>query len=173
MLLIGLLAICGCAGEKESMPDTEAEITSYTTGDTETEITSGTIEDANSENTLPELRETEMKLYINDVNIPVNWEENASVAEIRKDALVADIVISMSKYGGFEQVGAFGKKYSSNDEQTTTQNGDIVLYNASNVVMFYGSNTWQYTRLGRMNLSESEVIALLSGEDITIKISVK
>ena len=76
----------------------------------------------------------------------------------------------MSMYGGNEQVGSLGKRYSSNDKQTITHNGDIVLYNSSNLVVFYGSNSWAYTRLGKMDLSEKEVTDLLSNGDVTITI---
>ena len=115
--------------------------------------------------------ESEMKLFINDVEIPVIWEENDSVAELMEDASKGDIIISMSMYSDFEQVGSLGKKYHSDDKQMTVYNGDIVLYNSSNIVLFYGSNTWAYTKLGKMNLSEQEVIDLLSNGNVTIKIS--
>ena len=115
--------------------------------------------------------ESEMKLFINDVEIPVIWEENDSVAELMEDASKGDIIISMSMYSDFEQVGSLGKKYRSNDKQMTVHNGDIVLYNSSNIVLFYGSNNWAYTKLGKMNLSEQEVIDLLSNGNVTIKIS--
>ena len=71
----------------------------------------------------------------------------------------------------FEQVGPLGKKYHSDDKQMTVHNGDIVLYNSSNIVLFYGSNTWAYTKLGKMNLSEQELIDLLSNGNVKIKIS--
>ena len=114
---------------------------------------------------------SEMKLFINDVEVPVIWEENDSVAELMEDASKGDIIISMSMYSDFEQVGSLGKKYHSDDKQMTVHNGDIVLYNSSNIVLFYGSNTWAYTKLGKMNLSEQEVIDLLSNGNVTIKIS--
>ena len=115
--------------------------------------------------------ESEMKLFINDVEVPVIWEENDSVAELMEEASKGDIIISMSMYSDFEQVGSLGKKYRSNDKQMTVHNGDIVLYNSSNIVLFYGSNTWSYTKLGKMILSEQEVIDLLSNGNIKIKIS--
>ncbi len=115
--------------------------------------------------------ESEMKLFINDVEIPVIWEENDSVAELMEEASKGDIIISMSMYSDFEQVGSLGKKYRSNDKQMTVHNGDIVLYNSSHIVLFYGSNTWAYTKLGKMNLSEQEVIDLLSNGNVKIKIS--
>ena len=115
--------------------------------------------------------ESEMKLFINDVEVSVIWEENDSVAELMEEASKEDIIISMSMYSDFEQVGSLGKKYRSNDKQMTVHNGDIVLYNSSNIVLFYGSNTWAYTKLGKMNLSEQEVIDLLSNGNVKIKIS--
>ena len=114
-----------------------------------------------------------MKLFIGNVEVPVIWENNESVAEIKKDASEKDIVISMSMYSDFEQVGSLGKKYKSDDKQTTTDNGDIVLYNSSNLVVFYGSNSWAYTRLGKIDLPKQDVIDLLSKEDVTIRISAK
>ena len=54
----------------------------------------------------------------------------------------------------------------------TTHNGDIVLYSEDKIVVFYGSNSWAYTRLGRMNIPEDEVIELLSNGDVTLKISI-
>lgn len=77
----------------------------------------------------------------------------------------------MSMYSDFEQVGPLGKTYTRNDSQTTTLNGDIVLYSGNQIVVFYGSNTWAYTRLGKMNLSEEDVIKLLSNGDVTLRIS--
>lgn len=114
---------------------------------------------------------TSMKLYINDTEIPVIWVENDSVREIMEEAAKGDITVAMSMYSDNEQVGSLGRNYTSNNKQTTTHNGDIVLYNSSNIVVFYGSNSWSYTRLGKMDLSESEVTALLSNGDVQLKIT--
>lgn len=114
---------------------------------------------------------TSMKLYINDLEIPVTWENNDSVSALMEEAARGDITVAMSMYSNNEQFGPLGRTYSSNDVQTTTHNGDIVLYNSSNIVVFYGSNTWSYTRLGKMNLSESEVTALLSNGNVVLKIT--
>ena len=71
----------------------------------------------------------------------------------------------------YEQVGPLDKTYPSNDVQTTTNNGDIVLYRSDQIVLFYGSNSWAYTRLGKMDLSENEVINLLSNGDVSIRLT--
>ena len=66
---------------------------------------------------------------------------------------VADITYEAHDYGGFEKVGALGRSLPTNDTQTTTQAGDVILYNGNQIVLFYGSNSWSYTRLGRMEYS--------------------
>lgn len=111
-----------------------------------------------------------MRLFIGDTEIPVTWEDNRSVLELIEEVEKGDIIVQMSMYSDNEQVGPLGKSYTSNDKQTTTHNGDIVLYNSSNIVVFYGSNSWSYTRLGKMNLTENEVTALLSNGDVTLKL---
>ena len=59
------------------------------------------------------------------------------------------------------------------DEQITTYSGDIVLYSGDKIVVFYGLNSWAYTRLGKMNIPEGDVTELLSNGDITLKIAIK
>ena len=78
----------------------------------------------------------------------------------------------MSMYGGFEQVGSIGTNLPTNDVQTTTSAGDIVLYSGNQMVVFYGSNSWAYTRLGHITDQSSDGMAqLLSKGDTTITIS--
>lgn len=124
-----------------------------------------------TEETSDERTDTGMKMYINDMEIPVTWENNPSVSALRSDLQAGDIVVSMSMYSNNEQVGPLDKSYPSNDVQTTTNNGDIVLYSSDQIVIFYGSNSWAYTRLGKMDLSENEVINLLSNGDVSIRLT--
>lgn len=79
----------------------------------------------------------------------------------------------MSKYGGFEQVGSLGTTLPSNDERITTSPGDIVLYSSNQIVIFYESNTWAYTKLGHIVLSKSELTELLGEDDVTITLTLK
>ena len=112
----------------------------------------------------------QMLLKINGTEVPVIWESNDSIKELKG---IADggLTIEMSMYGGFEQVGPIGKSIISNDEQTTTSPGDIVLYSGNQIVIFYGSNSWAYTRLGKIDLSEEELRNLLSNGDVTITLT--
>ena len=106
-----------------------------------------------------------MRLRIGETEVPVTWEDNASVDALR--ALLPR-EIPLSRYGGFEQVGALGADLPRCDAQTTTVAGDIVLSSGDQIVIFYGSNAWAYTRLGHVELSPEEMAGLLGGGDVTI-----
>jgi len=112
-------------------------------------------------------KEQAMKLVIEDMVVPVTWEQNASTAALRK---LLPLTIKMSPYGGFEQVGSIGQSIPSEDKQLTTQYGDIVLYVGNKLVIFYGSNSWAYTRLGHIELSQQEMTALLNRDEVTVQL---
>ncbi len=109
-----------------------------------------------------------MILKIAGGEVPVTWEENPSVEALRE---LMPLTIQMSMYGGFEQVGSIGQSITRNDAQTTTGPGDIVLYSGNQIVIFYGSNSWAYTRLGHVDLSQQEMSALLGKGDVSITIT--
>ena len=112
--------------------------------------------------------DTEMRMKINDVDVHVEWENNESV-----NALKASLPLSvnMHMYGGFEQVGSLGKSFTRNDKRMTTSAGDIVLYSGNQIVIFYGSNTWEYTKLGRITgKSKSELKTLIDKSSVTLVI---
>ncbi|MBQ7599956.1 MAG: S-layer homology domain-containing protein [Clostridia bacterium] len=115
-----------------------------------------------------------LRLYINGSPVKVKWESNASARALRELAGRGSVVISMSRYGGFEQVGSIGKSIASSDVRMTTSPGDIVLYSSSNIVIFYGSNTWEYTKLGKIEgYSEGDLRDILGNEDAEIVISLE
>ena len=84
----------------------------------------------------------------------------------------APVVIQMSDYSGFEKVGSIGTSLPASNSQTTTQSGDIVLYNGSQIVIFYGSNSWSYTRLGKIDDLSGWEEALGNG-DVTVTFSIE
>lgn len=153
IILCGILSACGQSTETPS-------------GESKTDPKSIT-DAAVSENAQKDGKTMVMK--IGETVIPVVWEENASVRELTGLA-EEGLSISMSKYGGFEQVGAIGKSISRDDRRITTGPGDIVLYSGNQLVVFYGSNIWEYTRLGKIELSEEELKNLLGNSDVTITI---
>ena len=116
--------------------------------------------------------EKALQLSINDTAVCVEWEDNASVEALIELASSQPLTVAMSMYGGFEQVGALGTSLPRDDRQTTTDAGDIVLYAGNQIVVFYGSNSWAYTRLGRIaDKSASELRELLGNGDVTLTLT--
>ena len=125
----------------------------------------------NTKTTETEETETVLQMKIGDTSVAVNWEDNESVEALKEMCQDGPLTIKMSMYGGFEQVGSIGQDLPRNDSQTTTQAGDIVLYSGNQIVVFYGSNSWAYTRLGHItDQSEQELAELLGNGDVTITI---
>ena len=124
-----------------------------------------------AENTTTEEGDNDMQMMIGETPVTVAWEDNASVEALR--ALAAEgMTIEMSMYGGFEQVGSIGQSLPRDDQQTTTTSGDIVLYSGNQLVVFYGSNSWAYTRLGHItDQTPAQMKELLGNGDVTITLS--
>ena len=118
-----------------------------------------------------DIGDSTMTMKIGDTKVNVDWEDNQAVAALRDMAGEGDVTIQMSMYGGFEQVGSIGQSLPRNDTRITTSSGDIVLYSGNQVVVFYGSNSWAYTRLGHItNKTASEMKQLLGNGDVVLTI---
>lgn len=113
-----------------------------------------------------------LTMKIGSTTVTVDWEDNESVAALRELVKDKPLTVQMSMYGGFEQVGSLGTSLPRNDSQTTTAAGDIVLYSGNQIVVFYGSNSWAYTRLGHVtDKTAAEMAELLGNGNVTIEIS--
>ena len=105
---------------------------------------------------------TEMYLTINSNKLKVTLDKNSSVDELVTILKEGNITYTADDYGGFEKVGSLGRSLTRNDSQITTSPGDVILYSGNQIVLFYGSNSWSYTRLGRIEgYSASELSTLL------------
>ena len=153
VMLSMLLLLSGCTGAQE------------TTADTDSKVQEAVPQEHKSVD--EQKKEQAMKLIIDDKVVPVTWEQNASTAALQK---LLPLTIKMSTYGGFEQVSSIGQSIVNADKQTTTQYGDIVLYAGNKLVIFYGSNSWAYTRLGHIDLSQQELTALLNRDGVTVQL---
>ena len=165
LLLFALLTGCGSrqaqpAGQPETANDQDTDLSeAKSNADDKTEETDV---------------EKHLHLTINDTAVTVDWEANESVNALMEFVSSGPLTVQMSMYGGFEQVGPLGSSLPRNDSQTTTRAGDIVLYSGNQIVIFYGSNSWAYTRLGHITDRDAgEMAALLGNGDVTVTIGVE
>lgn len=115
---------------------------------------------------------TEMKMIVNNTPVTVEWEENEAVAALKEAVKANPLTVQMSMYGGFEQVGSLGMSLPRNDTRITTSPGDVILYSGNQMVVFYGSNTWAYTRLGHISdKTNEELTQLLSNGNAIITLT--
>lgn len=163
ILTIMLITMTSC-GKSDNSP------TQPTTDEPSTTIT--TPSDNNSTTKEDETANMKLTLKIDGIEVDVIWTDNDSVKAL-KNLAKDGLTINMSKYGGFEQVGSIGSTLPSSDTRITTSPGDIVLYSSNQIVLFYDSNTWSYTKLGHINLSKSELTDLLGDEDVVISLGLK
>lgn len=115
------------------------------------------------------------KLYITvgSRTLTATLAENAATRSLIKLLESGPVTISMSDYGGFEKVGGLPQSLPTSDTRITTNPGDIMLYQGRNMVIFYGSNTWSYTPLGKIEgVTAASLREFLGNGNINMSLSV-
>ena len=118
-----------------------------------------------------EAQTTSNKMYItiSGQTQSVTLEDNEAARSLAEKLQQAPVTVTLNSSGGFEIWGALGFSLPTSNQQTTAQPGDVILYNGSNICIFYGSNSWSYTRLGRIDgMSESELRTFLKAGESNI-----
>lgn len=157
LLLLTLFGLTACGKQPKLATETTSQSTTATT-------ISETITD-------PKETEMTLTLSINHKTLPVTWENNNTVQRLKTKLTDQSLTVNLSAYGGFEQVGSLGFTLPSQDQQLRATSGDIMLYNSNNIVLFFGSNSWSYTKLGHIDLSQSELDKLLNQDSVSITLS--
>ena len=115
-----------------------------------------------------------VKVKINDEVFDVKLENNSATHELIKELKKGNVTVNASEYGGFEKVGDLGFSLPANDENVETNPGDIVLYQGDKVSLFYGSHSWSYTKLGKIdNVDSNKLKEVLGSGDVTLEFSLK
>ena len=174
LLLLLALLLSACGGEAAAPAATAAPTEAVQVTEVPTPAPTETIAPVETAAPAeePEKEEASLKLLIGEQEVEVLWEDNDSVRALEELAGAEGLTVALSGYGGFEQVGSLGTRLPRNDVQTVTEPGDIVLYSGNSIVLFYGSNSWAYTRLGKIQgLDESELRALLGSGDVSIRLA--
>lgn len=119
--------------------------------------------------------DTEMKMNIevNGHTLTATLADNEAakaLAELLKDE---PMVLDLNEYGSFEKVGALPQSLPKNDERITTEPGDIMLYVGNQITIFYGTNTWSYTRLGKIDdVTQAELKEIFGSGNVTVTLSI-
>ena len=115
------------------------------------------------------LNTNKIKIEVNNRELEVTLENNQATKELVEKLNSGNVVVNASEYGGFEKVGSLGFSLTRDDKQIKTEAGDLVLYQGSQISLFYNSNSWSYTKLGKVtNLSASELKNVLGNGDVTL-----
>lgn len=174
-----VLLLCSCSSSGNTRSDlpkiTESSIVSdvgttssavYTTAAGNALADSGVTTDISEE-------ENMIYAHIGENVLPIELCNNSS-ADAFRELVSNGLTIDMHDYGGFEKVGQLGKDLPRNDEQISVSAGDVVLYQGNSVTIYYDSNSWNFTLLGKVKgLNESEIRDILSADSVTVTFSNK
>ena len=116
----------------------------------------------------------EMYLRVNNKTLTVLLEDNSSVDALMEKLKQGDITINMRDYANFEKVGELGFDLPRNDKQITTQPGDVILYQGDSITIYYDTNSWNFTKLGRIeNITKAELKEILGEGNVVITFSLE
>ena len=161
---VELLIVCALAAVLSGCGDS-----SQTENETQVETEPAGQESAGQNDKEETAMDRKMTVEVGGSQFTATLEDNEAVVQMMEEN---PVTIQMSDYAGFEKVGSLGASLPTSNSQTTTQAGDIVLYQGNQIVIFYGSNSWSYTRLGRIDDLTGWESALGNG-DVTVTFSLE
>ncbi|MDD3789213.1 MAG: cyclophilin-like fold protein [Petrimonas sp.] len=113
-----------------------------------------------------------MNIQIGDTVLTATLADNSSVDALLDVLKQSPITIHMKDYGNMEKVGPFGRSFPRNDTQITTQAGDLILYQGNAFVIYYAPNSWNFTRLGKIDtITADELKSILGDGNVTVTLS--
>ena len=116
---------------------------------------------------------TIMYVTIYGNKLEVTLENNSSVRALVELLKQGDITYTANDYGGFEKVGNIGHSLPRNDTPIDTEAGDVILYQGNQICLYYGNNSWSFTRIGKINgYTNDELCNLLGAGKGSVKVTV-
>lgn len=121
-----------------------------------------------------EARAEQIAIAVNGASLTVDLDGNEASRALRELLRGGDMTIAMRDYGGMEKVGPLPCVLPRRDEPITAAPGDVMLYQGSHLVIFYGTNSYAYTRIGRVRgATRGSMRAALGAGDVTATLSPK
>jgi len=175
--VLTLLLLTGCNGTQQTKTGaSEGARSAAEVSLPETTNTASEKEVTEIHSTEPEAAEETDKMFYAHVNekvLKILAAENSSADAFLELLKTGDVTIEMHDYGSFEKVGPLGNTLPRNDEQITTEPGDVILYQGNQVTIYYDVNSWSFTRLGKIQeLSQSDLKEILGEGDVFVTFSI-
>ena len=115
-----------------------------------------------------------MFITVNGKTLTADLADNSSAKALAEALAKSPITYKADDYGNFEKVGDLGMSFPQNNENITTEPGDIILYQGHNLCIYYAQNTWNFTRIAKINgISQKELKDFLGDGEITVMLSVE
>lgn len=167
-ILFGISA--GCTKDEPVTGNYKTENTGQTE-DSKSETSENT--DENGQNQNKEMKNIEIKIR-NGRSFVAELQDNSSARALAELLEQGDIVVNMNDYANMEKVGQLGVSLPRNDEYITTSPGDLILYQGNQFVIYYDTNRWSLTRLGRiLDVTQQELKQALGTGSVTVTLSIK
>ncbi len=164
LLFLSLTSLTSC-NKSQNNQSSESSFVGSSDG---SESYSDTTSESNNEVNYME----KLKITVGDKELIATLDDNVGVELLKELIRNNPLTINMNDYGGFEKVGYIGTNLPTNDQRITTKTGDIVLYQGNSIVIFYDSNTWSYTRIGKIeNITKDKLISVLGTSEVTLTLS--
>ena len=184
ILILLAFLVAGCASAPTSTPTTISTKTDVpltqtaqpatVTSTSQTIVITATEEDTpeTSQDNSNVMETNTMNITIGDRVLTATLAENSSAVALKEALSTAPITVDMRDYANMEKVGPLGMNLPRNDQQITTEAGDIILYQGDALVIYYAPNSWNFTRLGKIdNMSAEELKEILGSGNITVTLS--
>ena len=115
-----------------------------------------------------------LKIYVNDTTFTATLEENSSAKAFAEFLAQGDLTLDMRDYGSFEKVADLPRSFPRNDTQIDTDAGDIILYQGNSITIYYDKNSWNFTRLARIdNVNKKRIQQILGKGNVKATFSVE
>lgn len=112
-------------------------------------------------------------INVNNKKLEVKLADNSSAKALVEKLQTGNVSVDAQDYGGFEKVGSLGFSLPTNDERITTEPGDVILYQGDKLALYYDRNSWSFTRLGHIDITQVELKSTLGDGGVTLVLSLE
>lgn len=113
-----------------------------------------------------------IKLEINNYELTATLVDNSSTQALIEKLKESNITINMNDYGNMEKVGQLDFTLPRNDQNITTDFGDLILYQGNSFVIYYDTNNWSLTKLGKIdNIDKQQLKNILGNGSVVVTLS--